>query len=155
MKKSTLIFYSGLVATILLTATIVFATTQGQEIIVKNETIATTTPKVTPTHAQEVWIYALEWCESRGVPTAINKVDRDGTPSYYSYQFKPSTFRYYGEMYEVLAKGKTDAQIFELMKDYDTMHAIVTEMVLHRSEISWKQQFPDCVRKLGGGPPKY
>lgn len=40
-------------------------------------------PKLT--HQQEVWIYALEFCESRGNTEAINPKDLDGTPSYGAY----------------------------------------------------------------------
>lgn len=103
-------------------------------------------------HQQEVWTYALEWCESRGEVGAINPKDKDGTPSYYSFQFKPSTFRFYGERYGILSKGLTDTALTDKLKDYKTQRAIVEQMVLHAKEIDWKQQFPDCVRKLGMPP---
>ena len=105
------------------------------------------------THAQDVWISALEWCESRGNITAINPKDKDNTPSYYSFQFKPSTFRLYGEQYSIVEKGKSDKQIMELLKDQVLQRKIVENMVNDKGVI-WKQQFPDCVKKLGI-PPKY
>lgn len=56
-----------------------------------------TVPELTPEqkdlkHRQEVWISALEWHESRGRNSALNPKDRDGTPSYSNFQWKPSTF---------------------------------------------------------------
>jgi len=105
-------------------------------------------------HAQEVYIYALEWCESRGVQTAVNPKDRDNTPSYYSWQWKPSTFLEFGLQYKVLPKGTTLAQATELMKQYDLQHAVITAMVLDGRHINWAQQFPDCVTRHIGLPPR-
>lgn len=100
-------------------------------------------PKLT--HAQEVWISALEWCESRGNNSAINPKDRDNTPSYGAFQFKPSTLDYYAKMYGVATTT---------LMDYKTQKAVVEQMVLHRKEIKWTQQFPDCVKRLGPPPAK-
>ena len=109
-------------------------------------------PKPKLTHRQEVWLYALEWCECHAVHTAINEVDLDGTPSYYAFQFKPGTFRSYGEIYEVIPKGLTQEEIMELLKSYELQREIVKNMILDPS-IKWTQQFPGCVKKLGL-PPK-
>lgn len=103
-------------------------------------------------HQQEVWLYVLEWCECRGNHEAINQVDRDGTPSYYAFQFKPGTFRGYGEQYGVIPKGLTHAELMEALKSYELQREIVSYMILDPS-INWYQQFPDCVRK-NGLPPK-
>jgi len=97
----------------------------------------------TLTHRQEVWMNVLEWCESRGNNEAINPMDNDGTPSYGAFQFKPSTLDYYAEMYGVPTTT---------LMDYDTQKAVVTQMILHRDEINWYQQFPVCVRKNGEPP---
>ena len=102
-------------------------------------------------HQQETWIRALEWCESNGVETSINKVDKDGTPSYYSFQFKPGTFRYYGEKYGTQEKGLTYAEIMENMKSYEAQKIIVEKMIFDK-EVKWRNEFPDCVRKLGLPP---
>lgn len=104
------------------------------------------------THQQQIWRGALEWCESRGKNTAINAVDRDGTPSYYAFQFKPNTLRYYGERYGLIAKGKSDAEIMELLAHYEIQSAIVDKMILDPTTV-WEKQFSECVRKLGR-PPK-
>lgn len=98
----------------------------------------------TLTHAQQVWKGALEWCESRGKIGAVNPKDRDGTPSYGSFQFKPSTLQYYAEKYNVPTATST--------MDYATQSAVVDQMILHRAEIDWSWQFPDCVKRLGYPP---
>ena len=100
--------------------------------------------KVAPTldHEQKAWVGALEFCESRGNPKAINPKDRDGTASLGILQFKKSSFAYFEKKYGI--KG-------DLM-NADTQEAIVTQMIL-KGGINWHQQFPDCTAKLGT-PPK-
>lgn len=120
---------------------------------------ATTTPAITKpaaepqpkapqlTHAQETWIYALEWCESHGDRGAINPKDRDNTPSYGPFQFKPDTFASLAKRYGI--KG-------ELM-DYDAQRSIVEHMLLDKT-ITTKElrerQFPDCIQNKIGNPPR-
>lgn len=110
-------------------------------------------PREELTHAQEIWISALEWCESQGHPEAINEMDRDGTPSYYSYQFKPATFRGFGELYGVIAKGHTDEEIMTLMKETALQRQIVRDMIKDNT-VDLRTQFPGCIRKIGM-PPVY
>ena len=108
------------------------------------------------THPQRIWLGALEWCESHGVVTAINPKDKDNTPSYYSFQFKPGTFRGYGEKYGLIEIGKTDAEIKELMKNYKLTVLIMEQMILDKDikPIVWRNSlFPGCTAKLGT-PPK-
>lgn len=105
------------------------------------------------THAQDVWISALEWCESRGKPSAINPKDKDNTPSYYSFQFKPSTFRSYGQLYGVIKKDKTDKEIMELIKEHSLQRKIIENMINDKN-VKWKIQFPSCIKQLGF-PPRY
>jgi hypothetical protein len=147
MKKTTILLASIviLVSIVLLTFSIIVP-----ETVLKAEQQMLVIDPLT--HQQRIYMGALEWCESRGVKTAINPKDMDGTPSYYSWQFKPSTFRYYGEKYDILPKLMSDADILVKLKDYNTQKAIVEEMVLHAREINWKQQFPDCTRKIGLPP---
>lgn len=104
-------------------------------------------------YAQNVWLSALQWCESRGKETAINKKDRDGTPSYYSFQFKPQTFKSFGEIYGIISKGLSDKEIMVLLKDTSLQRQIVSDMILDPTT-NWSQQFPVCTVKLGL-PPKY
>lgn len=115
---------------------------------------ATTTPEIVPrfTHQQELWLASLEWCESKGDNTAVNPADLDGTPSYYAFQFKPSTFKWLGEKYGVIESGKTHDEVMELMKRYELQKAIV-EYMMEDPTTKWSNQFPGCVRKLGW-PPK-
>jgi hypothetical protein len=104
------------------------------------------------THEQEVWLHALEWCESRGVKTAINPKDLDGTPSYYSFQFKPSTFKLYGVKYGIFSRLISDERITEMLSDYRLQKRIVS-LMMQDEKVNWRREFPDCVRKLGF-PPK-
>lgn len=115
---------------------------------------ASTTPEHTLTHAQEIYASALEWCESNARGGAINEVDLDGTPSFYWYQFKPGTFRGYGEKYGLIEKGKTDPEILELMKDYELTRSIVEHMIPDPA-VRWENEFPDCVKTKIGRPPVY
>lgn len=117
------------------------------------------TPKVIPapkavalTEAQEAWIDRLQRCESGTDPTQVNEVDRDGTPSYYAFQFKPSTFRGLGVAYKVIPRGMTDKELMEAIKRTDIQRAIVAHMIGDKS-VRWGYQFPDCVRKHIGMPP--
>lgn len=99
--------------------------------------------KAEGTEDPEEWLLALEWCESRGRPEAINPVDRDGTPSLGLLQFKDTTFAFFSKAYGIPG---------ELM-DPDAQRAIVRRMMRDPS-IRWESQFPDCVQKHIGWPPK-
>lgn len=122
--------------------------THAESITYTGPAAATSTPAVivpAPTARQEVWISALEWCESRGVVTAINPKDRDNTPSYGAFQFKPGTYAAY-------AKAIGLASTTDYMNPVG-QHKIVEAMVLSKST-NWLQQFPDCVANHIGFPPK-
>lgn len=106
----------------------------------------------TLTHAQLVYTYALEWCESGGDKAVINPKDSDNTPSYYSWQWKPSTFKYFGILYGILPKSETDAEAKIEMANYDTERKVLEAMVLHDRDINFAKQFPGCTRKLGLPP---
>jgi hypothetical protein len=102
-------------------------------------------------HRQESWVHALEWCESRATE-AINPKDKDSTPSYYYWQFKPETFKAEAEKYGVIKKGLSDAEIMVAMKSYDNQHLTVNAMVRDGKDQNWEQLFPACVKKLGRPP---
>lgn len=108
------------------------------------------------THAQETWLRALEWCESAGKKDNINKVDRDGTPSYYSFQFKPSTFKGLALKYKVLPSEQLDTnqEVMQNMKDYSLQREIVSAMILD-PKTRWSNEFPDCTGRKIGLPPRY
>lgn len=112
-------------------------------------------PVPTITYAQSVWLGALEWCESRGVPHAVNKVDRDGTPSFYSFQFKPSTFEYYALKYDVVSRETLEADFETYLASSTQQRKVVEQMLLHYDEITWTTQFPDCIKNKIGMPPRY
>lgn len=99
------------------------------------------------THAQLIWKHALEWCESHGVKDAVNPVDKDGTPSYCSYQFKPDTFALYALKYGI--EGE--------LCDYEAQSLILDHMIVDEDlkYDDWRyREFPGCVAKLGA-PPRY
>lgn len=126
---------------------------------ISNIVVATTSPiesKVyVPTHAQKVWLHALEWCESSGRKSSINPKDKDGTASYYSFQFKPSTFKALAIKYEILKPSdvNTSEKLMSQLKDYDNQYNIVASMINDKST-RWRSQFPGCVAKIGL-PPRY
>lgn len=103
------------------------------------------------TDAQKGWRDDLEMCESGGNSEVINPLDKDGTPSYYAFQFKPGTFRGYGEQYKVIPKGLTQEELMEQLKSRQLQSDIVGYMILD-PQVNWFQQFPDCVRRLGLPP---
>lgn len=109
-----------------------------------------------PTHAQTVWIHALEWCESRGRVSAVNPKDSDNTPSYYSFQFKPSTFKGYALKYKLLKPEDLDTneELMKQLSSYELQKSIVTEM-LNDKKVKWQNEFPMCVTKKIGYPPRY
>ena len=110
-------------------------------------------PALPAGHRLETWLSALEWCESRGVGSAINEVDRDGTPSYYWYQFKPETFLGFGIAYGLLDASTTPEKAAELMRtDYDLTRDIVRHMAQDPS-VDLRRQFPDCINTKIGMPP--
>ena len=132
---------------------IIEALTIRQAQAISTPTQATSTaPIQILNHPQLVYTYSLEWCESHGVITAVNPKDSDGTPSYYSWQWKPSTFRYFGIKYGVLATSTTQAEASIAMHDYDNQRKVIEAMVADSKHINWHQQFPDCTRKIGLPP---
>lgn len=159
MKKIIFIVGAIIALALILTANVAHSSKDTQVHIVEKveaSEIATTSPEVVAprfSHQQETWIAALEWCESRADNTAVNWYDKDGTASYYAFQFKPGTLRYFGEKYGVIEPGKSDAEIMELLKVYAVQRAIVEYMV-EDPGTRWESQFPGCVRLLGRPPLK-
>jgi hypothetical protein len=102
-------------------------------------------------HEQEVWLHALEWCESGGRVTEINKKDVDGTPSYFSFQFKPSTFKAFGIKYGLFGNSIGDIEIKNKLADYNLQKKIVSFMI-NDTQVNWRREFPDCTRRLGFPP---
>ncbi len=161
--KKTLILLIGILAGIGATgtATMYWPIITTEYVYVRQE--AKVEPVDQLTHEQRVWLGVLEWCESRGNNKAINPRDRDGTPSYGGFQFKPSTLAYYATMYDVPLKSwhKCDAEGSanclddnELMS-YPIQKSVVEKMIEHRDDIDWGQQFPDCTKRFGYPPSKH
>lgn len=149
MKKRTIITIAA--ATALLTTFFALPLTTSQT-DVPRETPQSVT-RETPDHRLETWLSALEWCESQGLGTAINPEDLDGTPSYFWYQFKPSTFLGFGKQYGLLASTtKLEGILDREMKDYELTRNIVRHMA-RDPKVNLYNQFPWCLKKLGP-PPK-
>lgn len=110
--------------------------------VVADTGTAAATP--TLTSEQQAWLGALEWCESRGNPKAINPKDRDNTPSYGLLQFKPSTLTLFAKLYGIATTSKG-------VMDPATQTAIVTQMIV-RGGVDWSAQFPVCSHRLGLPP---
>ncbi len=122
-----------------------------EQLHVKRNRIVAKAAEVPLTSNQESWIDQLESCESGGDSTAINPKDLDGTPSYYSFQFKPSTFRSFGSSYKVIPRGLTHDELMEALKRRDLQRAIVAHMIQDPT-VDWHQQFPACVQRYGLPP---
>lgn len=136
-KKIIIVGIAASIAYIGLMVTVITAATR-----VKAPVVITTPPVKTLSDQQRVWLNALRWCESQGVDGSINPKDRDNTPSWGRYQFKPGTFEWYKKLYGIQG---------ELM-DGQAQEKIVEQMIL-KGGIKWSQEFPECTRKLGY-PPK-
>jgi len=103
-------------------------------------------------HRLEVWLSVLEWCESGGKGVkAVNPKDKDGTPSYYFFQFKPSTFKAYGIKYNLLKESISDEEVFKCMENYELTKQIVRLMVQDK-QVNLSNEFPACLRKIGNPP---
>jgi hypothetical protein len=98
------------------------------------------------TPQQEEWLLKLRNCESSGNDEAINPNDLDNTPSYGRYQFKPSTFEFFSKKY------KLGYEAYEYMQG-DKQEEIVKRMILD-TNVKIEIQFPDCVKRKIGYPPK-
>jgi len=106
-------------------------------------------------YAQDLWISALEYCESRGKgKNAVNLNDPTGI-DYYWFQFQAPTFWKYAQKYEIVGKDiEFDYSLaLYLMLDYNITRQIVENMVLDKS-VNFAKKFPLCVKKIGL-PPNY
>lgn len=147
-KRKGLAIVTIIVAFILLLLVIRFQIVDADNQPTGNGTPTSTPPLIIKdilSHRQRAWLYALMWCESKARPEAINKFDRDGTPSYGILQFKPGTFKYFMAQYNL--GTSTD------FMDPQLQQKIVEQMIIQKN-IKWSQQFPDCSsnRKLGTPP---
>lgn len=99
---------------------------------------------------QLAWRDELAQCESSGDPLAVNPIDRDGTSSYGLYQFKPGTLIGISRAY--LTIYIDEKNVMQAIYDPIVQNAALAQMIHHRDEINWHQQFPACVARLGIPP---
>lgn len=137
----------ALVCALILIICILYAVkVAGEAGTVSQPSIATSTSPITvPTDRQEIWINALEWCESQGIPTAINPKDTDNTPSYGILQFKPGTYAYFAKAYGMASTTNYMDPLGQKK---------IVENMLFDPTVNWQKQFPDCVHRLGTPPKK-
>lgn len=91
-------------------------------------------------------VYKLENCESNHIAWAVNPKDRDGTPSYGAYQFKPSTLLYYAKKYGYNINPEPQ-EIINLAFDRKFVSEIVIKMFQDKS-VNLKREFPVCSKKI-------
>lgn len=108
------------------------------------------TPQLTTLQQrQEVWITALQWCESRGKDEAVNPKDRDGTPSYGAFQFKPSTFYNLSARYGL----STSTDYMDSKQQREIVRRMLADKSMTNDEMK-NRQFPDCIQHKVGLPPR-
>lgn len=108
-------------------------------------------PYLLPVLAQEVEqkIDRLAICESGGKASAINPVDRDGTPSNGKYQFKRDTWKLYVKRY-----GLWEWQTWSEEKWEETLFSgfhqdVVVRLMFVDSAVNLQNEFPACSKLLG------
>lgn len=96
-------------------------------------------------------LYDLVPCESGWRDEALNPKDLDGTPSYSTLQFKPSTLLYFGHRYGTIPDDLEDHEIYNLINDPAIQITTADKMIEEygHSEKFWRQQWPDCSKKHG------
>lgn len=103
--------------------------------------------KPTLTHAQDLWLASLEWCESRGNPN-VKVLDSNDKYSYGAFQFQMQTFLWQGKKHGLVATSTTEKQGKTLIYDYGLQRQLVAIMVSNGLEYHWK----NCTRKIGPYP---
>lgn len=91
-------------------------------------------------------VYKLEQCESQHTSWAINPKDRDGTPSYGAFQFKPTTLLYYAKKYGYEINPEPN-EILNLAFDRYFTAEIVIKMFQDKS-VNLNREFPVCIKKI-------
>ena len=117
------------------------ATSQKQlvEPLIPENQVSTTTTAI---------LRDLRACESQGRDSAINPKDRDLTPSWGRYQFKPSTLYGWGKQYGTITDMEP-AEIMNVIMDGDLQERTLIEVLKDHQKDKrwWNQQFPDCGNK--------
>ncbi len=99
--------------------------------------------------ATDVLIDKLAQCESRGNNMAVNPNDLDNTPSYSTFQWKPSTWALYVKRYKLWnSKDWDEADLSNAMWDTQYQTAIVKKMFTDPL-VDLRHEFPSCSKLLG------
>lgn len=114
--------------------------------IASSTPIAPQTPKIALysefTPEVEIWLKALQTCESGQNEKALNPKDIDGTPSKGLYQFKDKTFNWLSQKYGIATTSIWNG------KEQDK----IVRRMIYDKELNLRNQFPACIRKLGLPP---
>ena len=112
---------------------------------------ANSTPKQPRPAFSEVdrLIESLAVCESGGNNIAVNPNDLDNTPSYSTFQWKPSTWSLYVKRYKLWNSEEWDeADLVNAMWDTQYQKEIVKKMFTD-PRVDLRREFPGCSKKLG------
>lgn len=104
-------------------------------------------PMHEPTHRQQVYLHALQFCESSG-RTDIKIMDSNNKHSYGGLMFQMSTFLSQGKKYELIAGSTTAVQGEKMIYDIELQEAIAHRMLEDGGERNWYT----CTKKLGKYP---
>lgn len=102
---------------------------------------------IQPTHRQQVYLQALQFCESSG-RVDIKILDSNHKYSYGGLMFQMSTFLSQGKKYGLIndSTGPTEGE--KLIYDIELQEAIAHRMLLDGGERNWYV----CTKKLGSYP---
>lgn len=102
-------------------------------------------PKLSP--SQIIWLAKLMNCESDVKEWALNPSDSNGLPSRGILQFQDATYRGFTVKYGIAVSDVDSNQ-----QKAENQVRIVTKWLLSPGEVTWENQFPACVKKLGTPP---
>lgn len=97
-------------------------------------------------HRQEVWLHALEFCESRG-RAEIKIFDSNDQYSYGILQFQMDTFIRQGKKYDIIDQDLTIEEAELIIYDVELQEKIAHRMLLDGGEGNWYNCFKS---KLSG-----
>ena len=88
------------------------------------------------THQQEVYIHAIEFCESHGKEN-IKIMDSNNRYSYGVLMFQVETFLREGKKYGIIDEDTTSKQGEKLIYNVDLQEKIAHQMLLNGGERNW------------------
>ena len=135
---------------IILTATaiLVFGWYQAIAFTKLTSSVAFKTEEQKLQHKQDLWISALELCESSGNPDVV-VLDINNEYSYGAFQFQKNTFYQYGMKYGLLEKDFPLEETANIITDYSLQRKIAERML----EDGLANHWFNCKTKIGKAFP--